>query len=231
VADRTRSSDRETANDGSGDNHVFHLYVREKDRKAELWDGARSGTQAAKDVFNADEVSSNRFMIDDYTNWNHLQTGDIEQIKEILPPIVSEATEIYTDIRTFDRSQSVLSRYLYGTSGESEIQKIVGPRKVKALRPILNDLRVFKSDSEVVNLRKVGQASGRAFTEAMRMDFNTEKDLSTFIQSFFRMNGCDGSAFVPVVAGGRVRIPVLTKWTATFLTSVERIKYPLYQER
>lgn len=44
------------ANDGSGDNHLFHLYVREKDAKAELWDGARSGTQAATDVFNADEV-------------------------------------------------------------------------------------------------------------------------------------------------------------------------------
>lgn len=44
------------ANDGSGDNHIFHLYVREKDPKAELWDGARSGTQAAMDVFNADEV-------------------------------------------------------------------------------------------------------------------------------------------------------------------------------
>ncbi len=43
-------------NDGSGDNHLFHLYNREKDEKAELWDGARSGTQAAMDVFNADEV-------------------------------------------------------------------------------------------------------------------------------------------------------------------------------
>jgi intermediate cleaving peptidase 55 len=44
------------ANDGSGNNHLFHLYVREKDPKAELWDGARSGTRAAIDVFNADEV-------------------------------------------------------------------------------------------------------------------------------------------------------------------------------
>lgn len=44
-------------NDGSGDNHIFYLYVREKDPKAELWDGARSGTRAAVDVFNADEVS------------------------------------------------------------------------------------------------------------------------------------------------------------------------------
>ena len=36
--------------------HVFHLYVREKDAKAEMWDGARSGTAAATDVWNADHT-------------------------------------------------------------------------------------------------------------------------------------------------------------------------------
>jgi hypothetical protein len=36
----------------------FHLFVRPKDEKAELWEGARSGIQAALDVFNADEVTS-----------------------------------------------------------------------------------------------------------------------------------------------------------------------------
>lgn len=56
-------------NDGSGDNHVFHLYVREKDAKAELWDGARSGTQAAQDVFNADEVYN---FCRDYRPWTML---------------------------------------------------------------------------------------------------------------------------------------------------------------
>ena len=38
------------------DDHDFHLFVRPKDPKAEQWDGMRSGTQAALDVFNADEV-------------------------------------------------------------------------------------------------------------------------------------------------------------------------------
>jgi hypothetical protein len=36
---------------------IFHLLVREKNAHAELWEGARSGTQAAIDVFNADLVS------------------------------------------------------------------------------------------------------------------------------------------------------------------------------
>lgn len=36
--------------------YIFHLFLRPKDIKAEQWDGARSGEQAALDVFNADEV-------------------------------------------------------------------------------------------------------------------------------------------------------------------------------
>lgn len=41
----------------AGENdHVFHLFVRPKDSKAERWDGTRSGPDAARDVFNADEV-------------------------------------------------------------------------------------------------------------------------------------------------------------------------------
>ena len=41
---------------GSSSDYVFHLFVRPKDAVAEQWDGARSGEQAALDVFNADEV-------------------------------------------------------------------------------------------------------------------------------------------------------------------------------
>jgi intermediate cleaving peptidase 55 len=41
---------------GLSNNHLFHLFLRPKNAKAEQWDGARSGEQAALDVFNADEV-------------------------------------------------------------------------------------------------------------------------------------------------------------------------------
>ncbi|KAL4804374.1 peptidase M24, structural domain-containing protein [Aspergillus unguis] len=172
-------------NDGSGDNHIFHLYNREKDAKAELWDGARSGTQAAMDVFNADE------------------TGDIERIGEILPKVLADATEIYTDIPTFNPGRSSLHRYLYGPIGASEkLKKLVDPNNVKPLRPILNEMRAFKSEEEVLQLRRVGQASGRAFTESMRHKFTGEKILTSFLECNFKINGCDTSAFIPVVAGG-----------------------------
>ncbi|KAL1954190.1 hypothetical protein VTO42DRAFT_1546 [Malbranchea cinnamomea] len=52
-------------------------------------------------------------------------------------------------------------------------------------------------------MRKAGQASGRAFTAAMSRGFATEKDLYAFLEYQFKTNGCDSSAFVPVVAGGQ----------------------------
>lgn len=72
------------------------------------------------------------------------------------------------------------------------------------MKPLLNEMRAFKSENEVVHLRLLGQASGRAFTDSMRKTFETEKDLSSFLEYQFKVNGCDGSAFVPVVAGGKV---------------------------
>ena len=53
-------------------------------------------------------------------------------------------------------------------------------------------------------MRKAGQASGRSFTEAMRHVWTKEKDLAAFLEYMFKRRGCDGSAYVPVVAGGKV---------------------------
>jgi intermediate cleaving peptidase 55 len=43
---------------GPAGEHLFHLFVREKEDYAELWDGARSGVEAAVEMFNADHVIS-----------------------------------------------------------------------------------------------------------------------------------------------------------------------------
>ncbi len=51
-------------------------------------------------------------------------------------------------------------------------------------------------------MRKAGQASGRAFTSAMRQHFSHESHLDAFLIHQFRMNGCDRPAFEPVAAGG-----------------------------
>lgn len=67
---------------------------------------------------------------------------------------------------------------------------------------------MFKSENEVVQMRRLGQAAARAFTDSMRQDFTMEKGLSSFLEYKFKVNGCDTSAFVPVVAGGSVCLHV-----------------------
>jgi len=172
--------------DASGTDHTFHLHVREKDPKAEIWDGARSGTQAARDVFNADE------------------TGDVSRLKKILPSIVGEASHVYTEITSSDVNQSALQRFLYGRPRRStEFAEMIDSHKVNRLRPIMNDLRAFKSPAEIEVMRIAGRASGRAHTEAMRKTWTREKELNAYLRYRFLANGCDSIAFEPVVAGGK----------------------------
>lgn len=76
-------------------------------------------------------------------------------------------------------------------------------KRLQALRPILNDLRAVKSAAEVANMRRAGQLSARAVTDAMRQPFDGEKQLADFLDARFKALGCDGPAYVPVVAGGR----------------------------
>lgn len=74
--------------------------------------------------------------------------------------------------------------------------------KVKPLRPLVNELRAIKSEAEIKNMRRAGKHSGRAITDAMRQSFSLEKDLDSFLDYWFKQDGCDGPAYVPVVAGG-----------------------------
>ncbi|KAL8732582.1 MAG: hypothetical protein Q9181_003897 [Wetmoreana brouardii] len=169
------------------DDHTFHLYVRPKDPKAEQWEGSRSGTQAALDVFNADE------------------SGDIKDVEKSLSRMVGDASEVFTDAVPLRPPASAFSRLFFSQSPPKSdgLSKILDQATLKPLRSILNDLRNIKSDAEVANMRKAGQASGRAFTEAMRQAWTTEKDLTAFLEYTFKRKGCDTSAYVPVVAGGK----------------------------
>ena len=174
------------AQDASGKDHTFHLYVREKDPKAEIWDGARSGTQAAMDVFNADE------------------TGDISSIKTILPRVLSDATQVFTEITQPDQGASGLWRFLYGTPRrKTDFAELIESRKIMTLRHTMNELRAYKSPAEIDLMREAGRASGKAHTDALRRSFTGERELDAYLRFKFVSYGCDQIAYEPVVAGGR----------------------------
>lgn len=129
-----------------------------------------------------------------------VQSGDIKRLHSLLPPLIAGASEIYTDIvrpssyRTFFRDHG---------APQSDFQKLIKDSKVKPLKPLMNELMVIKSESEIANMRMAGKISGRAFTNAMRRQWTQEKDLGAFLDYDFKIGGCEATAYIPVIAGGQ----------------------------
>lgn len=162
--------------DGPAD-YEFHLYCRPKDPRAEQWSGPWSGIDAARDVWNADEV------------------GDIARAEHLLPAALRGVTTIYTDAEVTQSG---------ATTTIGNLLRTVAPSATIApLRPHVNALRAIKSPAEVANMRRAGRDSGRALTNAMRQPWRYEKDLAAFLDYEYQRAGLDGPAYIPVVAGGR----------------------------
>jgi intermediate cleaving peptidase 55 len=167
---------------GTADDYIFHLFLRPKDVRAEQWEGARSGEQAAMDVFNADVA------------------GDIGQLPTILSPLIAKASVVYTEQSD---PRTTFSRFFSGKDKAQEgFLGLLKDAKIKPIRSLMNNLRIIKSPAEIAIMRRAGQISGRAYSHAMRQKWSKEKDLWAFLEYEFKRGGCDGPAYVPVVAGG-----------------------------
>ncbi|KAM7199442.1 xaa-Pro dipeptidase [Rhypophila sp. PSN 637] len=158
--------------------YLFHLFCRPKDPRAEQWSGPWSGLQAAEDVFNADKAA------------------DISCLETLLPPILRSASRVYTDVSLNPSSGQSLSPVA------SIIRSVTPLSSITSLQPLVNVQRAIKSRAEIANMRHAGRVSGRAITNAMRQAWTREKDLHSFLDYDFTKDGCDGPAYVPVVAGG-----------------------------
>ncbi|KAF2227345.1 peptidase M24 [Elsinoe ampelina] len=165
--------------------YKFHLFVRPKDESAEIWDGARSGVEAAEEVFNADEAH------------------DISRAAQILPDLLKGQT-VFTDALNAARRPSAFARFMRSATSDAEgsLKQLLKAEEVKSLRPVLNKLRLVKSEAEILNMRKAGRLSGQTYSEAMKQRYSTEKELWTDMAYGFKKRGLDGEAYIPVVAGG-----------------------------
>jgi intermediate cleaving peptidase 55 len=175
-----------------------------------------------------------RFVRSKHVPWlclTTIQAWDINKIERTLPDILNGASKIYTDLPRSFQHNTAFSRYLSGAplraiDGIAKAYKDAGSHDVlQPLRPLMNKIRVKKSEAEITNMRKAGQASGRAFTSAMSQSFDKEKDLGAMLDYHFKLNGCDGPAYVPVIAGGEVSRHL--SLPATTSDNVERTEHTL----
>lgn len=97
-----------------------------------------------------------------------------------------------------------MTRFFAGKSTHIDgFAKLLQNSTVKQLRPLMNELRLTKSEAELNNMRRAGSISGAVITEAMRNTYKSEKQLWTDLAYGFKTQGLDGEAYVPVIGGGK----------------------------
>ena len=181
-----------------------------------------------------------------FTNIVHLKTGSISSISTSLPPLLSSASRIYTDIpftpsSASRNSHSIFSRFLSSlrkissnattststpttstgnnassSATSSSLSSLVSSLPISPLNPLVHELRVVKSEAEIRLLRQIGQVTGRAFQGVMRRKWDYESEIEAWMEYEFRRKWMDSSAYVPVVAGGKV------SWKCKFISVEEQ---------
>lgn len=181
--------------------HIFHMAVPEADPAVEQWEGERTGVDGVQEIFNAD-----------------IGLG-IKHFPGHLDKLLRQYTDVYYDIggaqSASGKSGTFFERMFPSTvndnadkpTNRANVEEIIRKHSkqgfsVSALSPLVQQLRLIKSNAELRIMRLAGKISGRAYNQAYAKRFQSEKGLHSFLEYKFINGGCDKSAYVPVVAGG-----------------------------
>ncbi|MDD9972899.1 MAG: aminopeptidase P N-terminal domain-containing protein, partial [Candidatus Poribacteria bacterium] len=165
--------------------HQYILFVRPKDRQAEIWNGKRVGVKDARRRYGADKAYS------------------IEKFSEKIGKYLQGAERLYYNLGSNqDVDTEILARFTQ--SVRSRIRSGKGFDTLVDPSSILSELRLIKNETEQQRLRlatEITVAGHVAAMKAVRPGLY-EYELEALVDSTFRMNGANGPAFPTIVASG-----------------------------
>lgn len=157
------------------DQFKFYLFVQPKDEFAEKWEGFRTGFDGASEIFNADEAFN------------------INSTDRILSKILKRNKTIWIDQNNPNLKPSIKSIIDDNTNSLKTIRNY---------KNLVAQMRKIKSPSEIAVMRRAGQISGKSYNQAFAKRIRNERTLASFLEFNFISGGCDGNAYIPVVATG-----------------------------
>lgn len=160
------------------------LLCRERDPQREIWDGLRLGPEAAPAVLGVDEA---------------LPLGALD---EVLPQRLADRPAVWLPFGDA-RLAACMTRWLEAVRARSR-SGVQAPAAQRDLRPVLDELRLFKDAHEVALMRRAGEIGAAAHVRAMRAcrPGLPEHALEAELLYEFRRQGATGPAYAPIVAGG-----------------------------
>jgi Xaa-Pro aminopeptidase len=165
--------------------HRFILFVQPKEPEKEVWTGYRTGVEAAKQKYGADEAYP------------------ITELDEKLPQYLEKADRIYYHLgRDRQFNDVVIKHWQRLMAGYPK--RGTGPIAIESTNPILHAMRQVKSAAEVDLMRKAADISVEAHNHARNFakPGRYEYEVQAEIEHIFRRRGGMGPAYPSIVASG-----------------------------
>ena len=161
------------------------LFCRDRDARAEQWDGQICGPERAAERFGLDDGFS------------------IAELDNILPALLEGRSRIYLTMGEYPAFDQRLLGYV-ATIRRREAGGALPPTEFASLKHVLHEQRLVKSDAELDLIREAVNISATAHTRAMRnchpgmMESQLEAEL---VYEFMR-GGARHCAYPSIVGGG-----------------------------
>ena len=163
----------------------FIMFVSPKDVISEVWHGFRWGLEGAENEFKADKAHS------------------INDLKELLPSYICGSDDLVFSIgKNPVIEKLVLDIFTQQIENRSRLG--FGAHSLKSPDIYLNEMRLIKSEFEIIRMREATQISAEAH-ELVRQTITSksnERQVQGLLEGFFLEKGARGPAYNSIVASG-----------------------------
>ncbi|MGQ0849620.1 MAG: aminopeptidase P N-terminal domain-containing protein [Actinomycetota bacterium] len=163
----------------------YHLFVRPRDREAEIWDGYRVGVEGAKERFQPD------------------QAHEIDQLDVMLARLASGRETLYYRSGNQQQDTRITGLVNRARNYRNRTGKEM-PTTVADLGGLLAEMRLCKTDSEVESMRAACELSAQGHREAMRFSRPGmyEYQVQAAMEYVWREGGSARNGYPSIVASG-----------------------------
>ncbi|MFL6674694.1 MAG: aminopeptidase P N-terminal domain-containing protein [Massilia sp.] len=161
------------------------LFCREKNLEREIWDGYRHGPDGAREAFGFDEAYP------------------IGELDTQMAGILADAPALYCAMGRDTALDARVALWLKAVRAQARAG-ITAPSAAHDLLVLLDEMRVFKDESEQATMLRAAEISGRAHARAMRASKPGmyEYEIEAELLYEFRRSGAQYPAYTPIVAAG-----------------------------
>jgi Xaa-Pro aminopeptidase len=161
------------------------LFCRERNLEREIWDGYRYGPEGAREIFGFDEAHQ------------------VARLDELMPGLLADCGSIYCHLGADSAWDTRVMGWLNQVRAEAR-RGVAAPTDLRDVHAPLDEMRLYKDESELALMRRSATIAAAAHRRAMRAarPGRGEFEIEAELLHEFRIRGAQGPSYTPIVAGG-----------------------------